>query len=106
MQVWGKISPYAKLDSSRIKWLDVVHNLKLITNKNNIRGLIGRLIFGASVYFVWQERSHRLFNKGRRSGDQLFQIIFDTVWLKIMSLQLTKIEKIGAVWKISDRSEK
>nr|GEY74075.1 hypothetical protein [Tanacetum cinerariifolium] len=49
-----------------------------------------RLVLGAMVYFVWQERNFRLFRKCERSNDKFFSIVTKTVRLKLMGLILLK----------------
>lgn len=64
---------------------------------------MGRLVFGASAYFVWQERNLRVFKKGSRNVDQLYKCIFNTVRLKILTLRLKKSSGFPSLlerWKI------
>lgn len=74
-----------------------------IYKKNHAWNIIGRLVFGASVYFVWQERNNRLFKKGARSCEQLFQVVYNTVRLKLMSIRLSFFKdelKYWDLWKL------
>ncbi|GJS32657.1 RNA-directed DNA polymerase, eukaryota, reverse transcriptase zinc-binding domain protein [Tanacetum coccineum] len=57
---------------------------------NSIWSVIQRLVFGASVYFIWQERNVRLFRNTERSEDVLFKQVMDTIRLKLMSLKIIK----------------
>ncbi|PWA80363.1 Zinc knuckle CX2CX4HX4C [Artemisia annua] len=56
--------------------------------KNSIWSVIQRLVWGASVYFIWQERNMRLFGTYSRTEDELFKIIVDSVRFRIMSLKV------------------
>ena len=56
--------------------------------KNSIWSVIQRLVWGASVYFIWQERNIRLFGSNSRTEDELFKIITDSVRFRIMGLKI------------------
>ncbi|GJR88119.1 pentatricopeptide repeat-containing protein [Tanacetum coccineum] len=47
-----------------------------------------RLVWGATVYFIWQERNIRLFGNGGRSGVELFKVIFESVRSRLIGLKL------------------
>ncbi|GJV76374.1 hypothetical protein Tco_1507958 [Tanacetum coccineum] len=56
--------------------------------KNTIWSVIQRLAFGASVYFIWQERNFRLFGGQSRTEDAVFKITVDSVRYRIIGLKL------------------
>ncbi|XP_071739508.1 uncharacterized protein [Rutidosis leptorrhynchoides] len=51
------------------------------------RVVVSKILFSASVYFIWQERKSRLFNNVGRNPDQLVKAIVSTVRLKMLSLK-------------------
>ncbi|GKB52548.1 hypothetical protein Tco_0903301, partial [Tanacetum coccineum] len=65
--------------------------------------VFGALVFGAAVYFIWQERNFRLFRSVERPADKVFDIIVDTVRLRLLGLKIKRsheVEKAAAIWKI------
>lgn len=55
------------------KWSDIVDFLKPLSWRNFLGNIIGRLILGATSYFLWQERNFRLYKKGSKSADKVFK---------------------------------
>lgn len=72
-------------------WNSIIAHLKPLPNRNLFRSIVGRLIVSVSAYFIWQERNFRFFKKGARSEDQLYDIIFANVRIKILSLSELRI---------------
>ncbi|GKA13506.1 hypothetical protein Tco_0693152 [Tanacetum coccineum] len=68
----------------------------------DIQSVIQRLVWGATVYFIWQERNIRLFRNGGRSGEELFNVIFESVRSRLMGLKLKVTPDVinaAEVWK-------
>ena len=61
--------------------------LKKPINKS-IWSILQRLVIGASIYYVWQERNLRIFQDKARSLEVLCNLIKETVRLRIMSLSV------------------
>lgn len=98
-QVWSKVKGYTNILVADIKW-DAIVNQLIPMSKSNI----GRLALGATSYFIWQERNLRIHKKGARSVEQVFNVIFDTIRLKIHSLHFKKMSCSNWLlekWKIS-----
>lgn len=74
-QVWKSLCSYANLRENVIVWSEVVTMLEPIAKKNTIWSIVGRLVLGAVVYYVWQERNNRVFKRGARNCKQLIQVI-------------------------------
>ncbi|GKE26316.1 putative reverse transcriptase domain-containing protein, partial [Tanacetum coccineum] len=51
--------------------------------------------YGASIYFLWQERNIRMFQDKARSVDTLVALIKDTVRLRVMSLSLNDSAQVS-----------
>ena len=78
----------AKLEGISNDWASII---SFISNKpatNSIWSVIQRLVLGACVYFVWQERNFRCFRKEFRDVDCLFKIVVGTVRLKLLGLNI------------------
>ncbi|XP_071739552.1 uncharacterized protein [Rutidosis leptorrhynchoides] len=71
--------------------------------RNVARILVVKLLFAASVYFVWKERNNMLFKKKKRSYKQVYDIVYATVRLKLMSLRWrnsSQVLHLKSNWKI------
>ena len=63
----------AKLDSVCNTWDQIISSIANLPANNTIWSVIQRLVLGASVYYIWQERNVRLFSSFGRSEDVLFK---------------------------------
>ena len=108
------VCPFSKILWERLKGLDKLHDLSNtwgevvfgIVNKpakNSIWSFIQRLLFGAVVYFIWQERNMRLFGNGGRSIDSVYSKIVETVRFKLMGLimkQSLDVQNAARIWNL------
>ncbi|XP_071687721.1 uncharacterized protein [Rutidosis leptorrhynchoides] len=70
---------------------------------NNSAVMVAKLIFAASVYFIWQERNSRLFRGTKRSIERIFDDIYATVRLKLLYVHFKEsrqIKQLKISWKI------
>ncbi|GKB94363.1 RNA-directed DNA polymerase, eukaryota, reverse transcriptase zinc-binding domain protein, partial [Tanacetum coccineum] len=95
MAIKGKLKTQDRISSchfTRRLW----ERLKIMAKLDN------RLVWGATVYFIWQERNIRLFRNGGRSGEELFKVIFESVRSRLMGLKLKVTPDVinaAEVWK-------
>ena len=65
-------------------------------------------MFGAAIYFIWQERNVRVYQQKERSVDCLSNLIVDTIRLKIRGLTIklsNEVVKAYKIWNVPlDRS--
>ena len=87
-RLWERLKVMAKLDSVSDCWPQIISSIVNFPAKNSIWSVIQRLVWGAVVYYIWQERNIRLFGGYSRTENELFKIIVETVRLRIMGLQL------------------
>ncbi|XP_071734230.1 uncharacterized protein [Rutidosis leptorrhynchoides] len=62
-----------------------------------------QILFGTLVYYLWQERNNRLYGKKARSVDHIFEIVFSTVRMKLMSLKFRDspfVREMKDNWKV------
>ncbi|GJU37561.1 hypothetical protein Tco_1185915 [Tanacetum coccineum] len=84
-------------------WAEIVSGISVRKANNTLWSIIQRLVFGAAVYFILQERNFRLFRSVERPTDKFFDIIMDTVRLRLLGLKIkcsSKVDKAAAIWKI------
>ncbi|XP_024978272.1 uncharacterized protein LOC112515604 [Cynara cardunculus var. scolymus] len=58
--------------------------------KKSCWNLIKRWLFGAVVYFIWQERNYRIFQAKERKVDGICSLIKDYVRLKMLGADIKK----------------
>ena len=78
----------AKFEGVTNCWPQIISYIVNLPAKNSIWSVIQRLVWGATIYYVWQERNIRLFGGNSRTEDVLFKIITKAVRFRIMGLQL------------------
>ncbi|XP_071727818.1 uncharacterized protein [Rutidosis leptorrhynchoides] len=70
---------------------------------NIVRVVVAKLCFAAVIYFIWQERNNRMFKKSHRTEVKLFEDIFSTVRLKLLSLRFKNsgyVDSMKQTWQI------
>ncbi|GKE11961.1 hypothetical protein Tco_1415512 [Tanacetum coccineum] len=85
-------------------WKDIVSVLANEYKDRSIKSVVGRLMFGACVYYIWQERNTRLFAKEKRDKDDVLKLIEDNVKLRMSSLKVLKtarVLKMFAEWDVN-----
>ncbi|MFS7956955.1 hypothetical protein Hanom_Chr07g00660741 [Helianthus anomalus] len=88
--VWNSLKPINKWGCITDEWQHIVSHLCACTHNNAIWSVVHRLVLGASVYYVWQERNRRIHENKTRSHEEISKLIQDAVKLRIMGLPLAK----------------
>lgn len=60
----------------------------------SIWSIIQRLLLGASLYYVWQERNLRTFQGKSRPSNVLIYLIKDVARLRVLSLRLNASKQV------------
>ena len=101
--IWDNLKILCKLDNVSCVWAEIVSGISIRVASNSIWSVIQRLVFGAAVYYIWQERNFRLFQKNYRSEETVFKVIVDIVRHKLLGLKIKRsVESVKAaeIWKI------
>ncbi|GJY22232.1 RNA-directed DNA polymerase, eukaryota, reverse transcriptase zinc-binding domain protein [Tanacetum coccineum] len=61
--------------------------------------LFRRISLAAVVYFIWKERNQRIFRRGKRNSNKLYDDIIDVIKLKLMNI---KEKDSRAVRRVAD----
>ncbi|GJT92641.1 hypothetical protein Tco_1081486 [Tanacetum coccineum] len=85
--VWCELKSMVRLDYAPNSWHDIVEFILKRPINNSIWSILQRLVLGATVYMVWQERNFRTFQDRHRSLEELCNLIKDMVRLRIMGLK-------------------
>ncbi|GJW96018.1 putative ribonuclease H-like domain-containing protein [Tanacetum coccineum] len=100
--MWNSIRPRStKVSCPSIDsiFLDIAPFAK----RKSSRSIIAKLVVAVSSYFIWQERSNRMFKKLKRSQDQVVDCILNAVRLKLMSCKWKKskvVLDVASLWNL------
>ena len=84
-------------------WMNIIEEISVMTANSNIWSILRRIVIGAVVYYVWQERNNRMFDKGSRTEDELVKNIVETVKMRMMSFHVKDSRTVLEVerkWKV------
>lgn len=85
-------------------WADLVGFASSNWSGNSLLNVVNKLVLGGLVYFIWQERNCRLFQKKFRSVNQVIGCIEETIRLKILGLKIrnsSRVFRTLRLWNIS-----
>nr|GEW39637.1 hypothetical protein [Tanacetum cinerariifolium] len=89
-QIWNHMKSYAVLSSSSPLLSHIMSIVTPIANRKSSRSVIAKLVMATMAYFVWQERNARLFKNSKRPVNQVIEVIFSSVRLKLLSCRFKK----------------
>ena len=92
--VWNEFQGMKALKQKPHTWKDTISAVVTWYPNRSIVSIVGKLVFGAMVYYIWQERNKRLFTKEKRNEKALVEIIKDTIRLRLMSLRYHKTNQV------------
>ncbi|GJW54812.1 reverse transcriptase zinc-binding domain-containing protein [Tanacetum coccineum] len=100
--VWNEM---LKTLSKRIisDWNNTVEEISKMKANNSIDSIVSRLVFGAVVYFIWQERNTRMYKQIKRNEESLIQTIKETVRLRMMSFIVKEsiaVRRMEEIWNV------
>ncbi|GJY51117.1 hypothetical protein Tco_0441964 [Tanacetum coccineum] len=105
LQVWNHIKAFAGLPRISSSLDDIVDSIISISKRRSARGIIAKLVFATSAYFIWQERNGRLFKNQKRSPNLVIECITSKVRLKLLTCTFKKTKNLMAfahLWKLPD----
>ncbi|GJW46878.1 RNA-directed DNA polymerase, eukaryota, reverse transcriptase zinc-binding domain protein [Tanacetum coccineum] len=104
-QVWDHMKDLAALSNVVGGYKDVVDFLTSYANRRSCKSVIAKLVFSASVYYIWQERNARLFSNQKRSSIQLTEIITSVIRLKLITCSFKKLRsglEFARLWMLPE----
>ena len=84
-------------------WHEIIDEFSKMKANRNIWSIMRRLVLGATVYYVWQERNLRIFMNCERTVDVLVQTIMENIKWRIMSFivkETVNVKEVEAKWKV------
>ncbi|GJV31883.1 reverse transcriptase zinc-binding domain-containing protein [Tanacetum coccineum] len=105
-QVWLYVRHLADMDNIQPIFHNIVAHLQPMAKKRTTQSIIGKLIFAATSYFIWNKRNNRLFKKTRRTPEEIQDLIMVTVRVKLISFRSknkdnvnrSQVEDLFRVW--------
>nr|GEW81420.1 hypothetical protein [Tanacetum cinerariifolium] len=104
-QIWDHMKALADISNMMGDYKDVVAFLSLHVKRRTCKSVIGKLVFSASVYYIWQERNARIFSNQKRSSCQLKEVIHSAVRIKLLSCSFKKTRSglvFARIWKLPE----
>ncbi|GKB93010.1 RNA-directed DNA polymerase, eukaryota, reverse transcriptase zinc-binding domain protein [Tanacetum coccineum] len=95
--VWCRLKDLVKLDHAPNCWSDIISFLLNRPINKFIWSILQRLVLGACVYIVWQERNLRTFHNRSRTLEEVCNLIIDVVRLRVLSLSLNTTAQVYEV---------
>ncbi|GJW80661.1 retrotransposon ORF1, partial [Tanacetum coccineum] len=77
-KVWRLVRGLAGMDPIQLVLEDVVNWFQPMDAKRTVLNVVGKLLFAASVYFIWIDRNQRLLKNKRRTPEELRDAIVIT----------------------------
>nr|XP_043613101.1 uncharacterized protein LOC122585066 [Erigeron canadensis] len=102
-EVWMLVRSFAKMDHVAALLDDIIAWLISISSGSSISSVVGRLVFAASAFFVWQERNNRLYSNKMRTTAQIRDVILSTVRSKLHGMKLkdtSAAKRLIEEWKL------
>ncbi|GKB61096.1 putative reverse transcriptase domain, reverse transcriptase zinc-binding domain protein [Tanacetum coccineum] len=102
-RVWEHLKSYTGISNLPSNHNAIVNFIKPLAKMRSMRSVVSKLVFAASCYFIWQERNLRLFQKSKRSQDQVIEIIKSNVRLKLLPCSFKNtpnVKLISHIWKL------
>ncbi|XP_071695564.1 uncharacterized protein [Rutidosis leptorrhynchoides] len=95
--VWDRAKQLIRIPMDSNKWHEITSTLTPIAVRNVSFVIVVKLVFVASVYFIWQERNNRIFKKAHRTEVKLFDDIFSMVRLKLLSIRFKSLKGVDVM---------
>ncbi|GJS56145.1 hypothetical protein Tco_0629507 [Tanacetum coccineum] len=103
--VWNKLKSMCRLDDLSFVWAKIVSGIAIRKANNSLWSIIskGLGLLGLPFTLFGSERNFRLFWCVERSADKVFDIIVDTVRLRLLGLKIKRspeVDKAATIWKL------
>nr|GEU42709.1 reverse transcriptase zinc-binding domain-containing protein [Tanacetum cinerariifolium] len=93
-QVWSRVKRVTGLLRSGSSLDSIISILLPIAKRKSSKSCIGKLVFAAAAYYVWQERNFRLFKNSKSSIQEVVDCIMSSVRLKLLSCRFKKSKDV------------
>nr|XP_043625498.1 uncharacterized protein LOC122596919 [Erigeron canadensis] len=102
-EIWNRLSSLRWNMKDHTDLQDIVQEIKVSRGRNNFGVVVNKLILAAAIYYIWQERNHRIFQDKERNEEAISNIIKESVRIQLISIRVRKTKnviKISDQWKL------
>ncbi|GJY71769.1 hypothetical protein Tco_0475472 [Tanacetum coccineum] len=89
-EIWKEFIRRMKPQRRSFNWKEIIGLLADEYKDRSVHSVVGRLMFGAYVYYMWRERNKRIFTKEKRNVETMIEINEDSVKIRMISLGVLK----------------
>nr|GEW26937.1 hypothetical protein [Tanacetum cinerariifolium] len=103
--IWDHMKALADISNVMGDYKDAVEFLSSHVKRRTCKSVIAKLVFSASVYYIWQDRNARIFSNQKRSSCQLKEVIHSAVRIKLLSCSFKKTRSglvFARIWKLPE----
>nr|GEU58849.1 hypothetical protein [Tanacetum cinerariifolium] len=90
-QVWSKVRVLCGMDVIPPHLSDIVAFIVPLSKGKTVVSILFRIAIAATSYYIWLERNVRLFKKKTLTPDQIIDVIFSTMRLKLVTFKFKKM---------------
>jgi len=101
--VWSLLKSKAGMPNVSNHLDDVVTHLVPCSKGNSAKGVIGRLVLAATIYFIWQERNNRMFSNNTRTPEKLRDTIIHNVRMRLATITFksnARVVRLLEEWRL------
>ncbi|GJZ52189.1 hypothetical protein Tco_0606704 [Tanacetum coccineum] len=71
--------------------------MKALPANRNIWSRVRRLVCGAAVYYIWQEKNNRLFKNEKKDSNTILNTIKETVGMKLIGIKVKESKTVKRI---------
>ncbi|GJY52026.1 hypothetical protein Tco_0442873 [Tanacetum coccineum] len=90
MLFWNHVKGVAGMAHLTHVLEDILSWLIPLSKSCSVKGVLPKLVFAATSYFIWQEQNLQLFQNKKWTGAQFIDIVIAMVRLKLLSFRFKK----------------
>ncbi|GKA51156.1 RNA-directed DNA polymerase, eukaryota, reverse transcriptase zinc-binding domain protein [Tanacetum coccineum] len=98
-EIWNELLRMLNVRLSRC-WDKIINEVKALELNKNIWSIMRRLVCGAAVFYIWQERNNRLFKNEKRDSNTILNIVKEIVKMKLIGI---KVKESRIVKEVEER---
>ncbi|KAJ0434468.1 putative reverse transcriptase zinc-binding domain-containing protein [Helianthus annuus] len=102
-QVWNNVKTMVTLENVSDSWASICAWMERTASSKTTNVIVGKILIAATTYFIWQERSARLFSHNHKSAEVVTELVKHTVRLKLMGFKFrgsADRNRVLKAWKI------
>nr|GEX02634.1 hypothetical protein [Tanacetum cinerariifolium] len=105
--IWKKLKEMMQVQSNTAGWDNIIDEFADMTNKSSILSIVRRLCPAFAVYSIWRERNNRVFRDEVCNWEVVFEMICETVRLKLIGLivkNTNAVQLVAKNWNVDWKS--